>query len=199
MEINLYNQLFRTDLLDDNECYYILLTTPMYLLSRAYSELYWIGQAIINEYRPCRRKDGFPCRYGTFCCTGCKYLGPNGCTVMAIWCKLSLCNDTLRNTPAGKELNILRKTVFYKGLSFHGRSSKTTVMNTTRRRKMEYERDPNHLYVRERIERINARRIARGESPLPTSRRSISLSDGQTSSDISSRSALRESISGAGY
>jgi hypothetical protein len=55
-----------------------------------YSELYREGEQVLRDNNPCKIQGG-KCMAGEFCCGGCKHLGPNGCTVEALACKLWLC------------------------------------------------------------------------------------------------------------
>jgi len=63
-------------------------------LEEIYDALYLIADDIINTHNPCEiNKDG--CLCGNFCCSGCKYLGENGCTVKCLACKTHLCRALL--------------------------------------------------------------------------------------------------------
>lgn len=79
-------------------------------LRALYSEYYEAAQRILSTHNPCAVKDG-KCVDGAFCCSGCKHLGPQGCTVSALSCKVWLCY-TARCTPNGEraaaELDALR-------------------------------------------------------------------------------------------
>jgi len=68
-----------------------------------YLRLYKAADEILRQpNNPCdiRKEDGITTctasraglmEHGTLCCTGCKYLGPNGCTVQSLSCKLGWC------------------------------------------------------------------------------------------------------------
>ena len=74
-----------------------------------YSKLYRIADHILKENNPCGfevRADGVTTcvrtrkdpsydqhRPGTLCCSGCKHLGPYGCTVESLGCKLAGCGE----------------------------------------------------------------------------------------------------------
>lgn len=65
-------------------------------LGKLYDELYAAGQRVLDRFNPCeltRGVDGvYTCVRGKpDCCTGCKHLGPDGCTVEALGCKLGAC------------------------------------------------------------------------------------------------------------
>ena len=47
-------------------------------------------------------------RTGALCCSGCKYLGPNGCTTKNLACKLWFCDEIL----ADKNTNTKYKAYF---------------------------------------------------------------------------------------
>lgn len=47
-------------------------------------------------------------RTGALCCSGCKYLGPNGCTTKNLACKLWFCDEIL----ADKNTNTKYKSYF---------------------------------------------------------------------------------------
>lgn len=72
--------------------------------SEVYDALYQRGTEILAEYQPCNIRprtnkgqvEGVLCsnpQYtdGSACCIGCEHLGPQGCTVKALACKLWLC------------------------------------------------------------------------------------------------------------
>lgn len=68
--------------------------------SEHYDDLYERGSNLLKMHNPCNiRQEGekWVCnntRGGLeWCCGGCKHLGPNGCTVKALSCKLWLCNQ----------------------------------------------------------------------------------------------------------
>lgn len=86
-------------------------------LSAKYDRLYDKADAVLKEHNPCqirrdedgivrcadvRRKmqlkgyDYMKHQQTQLCCTACPHLGPNGCTVKALSCKLWLCS-TLRD------------------------------------------------------------------------------------------------------
>lgn len=76
-------------------------------LIRTYKRLYAAGQAVLDTYQPCRTKEGGPCHIKTFCCSGCRHLGKNGCRVKALWCKLWLCSNACHNRKAVDALCLL--------------------------------------------------------------------------------------------
>lgn len=67
-------------------------------LSVKYNRLYKEADKLFKEYNPCQfkdsscvqdRRDGGIGKNG--CCYSCEYLGPDGCKVKAIGCKLFFC------------------------------------------------------------------------------------------------------------
>lgn len=82
-----------------------------------YDTLYEMGQAFIKFYNPCEfGSDGKClasrnlCNRSNFCCSSCKHVTDNGCSVKALACKLSFCGAALRElTPvAMKFLELLQ-------------------------------------------------------------------------------------------
>jgi len=77
--------------------------------SLMFDYLYSEASKLMEEYDPCKIKDG-ECERGrrikkgtwrgwaaheNFCCYDCKYLTDNGCSVQALWCKLWVCSPDL--------------------------------------------------------------------------------------------------------
>lgn len=58
----------------------------------------------------------------SWCCSGCKHLGPNGCTVKALACKLWLCSkESDRSSKARRKLDrLVRIAAQYNLLTFRG-------------------------------------------------------------------------------
>jgi hypothetical protein len=80
-------------------------------LSDLYSRFYQEGSRALKTHDPCKWSNG-QCAAGTHgCCQGCKHLGPEGCTVEALACKLWLCYEVSRrpeNQAVVIELRTLR-------------------------------------------------------------------------------------------
>ena len=80
-------------------------------LSAAYDRLYEQADLVLQKHDPCqiRREadDTISCtetrllkiKNSQLCCTGCEHLGPTGCTVKSLICKLWLCS-TVKHDPA---------------------------------------------------------------------------------------------------
>lgn len=69
-------------------------------LERKFDELYAAAMAALKEFNPCQIRGGscFSMRTrpdqhkdAPFCCGGCKHLGPRGCTVESLYCRLWIC------------------------------------------------------------------------------------------------------------
>lgn len=113
-------------------------------LSVAYDTLYEAGSEIIKRHNPCRievingkttcfatRTDpNYDNNTGQLCCTNCKHLGPDGCTVKAIWCKFWTCYYLHKEQhPVIIPLQALRKTARKVGITVHeGRFTKEEVL-----------------------------------------------------------------------
>lgn len=93
-------------------------------LSRCYDELYAQADAVLKRHNPCqirKEADGtFSCedsrthpagsRGSQLCCGGCEHLGPQGCTVKSLACKVWTC-QTLKDAkhPVVQELYQIKK------------------------------------------------------------------------------------------
>jgi hypothetical protein len=82
-----------------------------------YDAIYKEVDKLIKQYNPCGLKDGTcfkfrkkedPSHHDNFCCNGCEHLGPNGCTVKALACKLSFCWYSEKNKEFNKKLEALK-------------------------------------------------------------------------------------------
>lgn len=109
---------------------------------RLYLKLYERGERVFKRHNPCGVEKGtciapiLPPLYHiegdkeikkfskehkelSFCCGGCKNLGPNGCTVKALQCKLWICGS-LHRTEAGqkaaKEIHVLSQIAWRRGV-----------------------------------------------------------------------------------
>ena len=105
---------------------------------RTYLALYAEAQAVFVRHNPCApgkdRKEGhFTCRdsrFGHACCSGCKHLGTEGCTVKSLNCKLWLCSVARKATPeASLALNDLYNRARAAGLptDFYGVNFRTSL------------------------------------------------------------------------
>jgi hypothetical protein len=63
-----------------------------------YNELYEEASELMKQYDPCGIKDG-KCVRGRFCCDGCRYLSPTGCTTKALVCRIWLCEKAKSKAP----------------------------------------------------------------------------------------------------
>lgn len=116
---------------------------PFPILQQNYDELYQRGKAVLEKYNLCkirREADGsvscFSSRKGNhgpgLCCSGCRHLGDQGCTVESLACKLWLCYD-LQQTRLGKkvqqELDAIKLEGWKKNITFTIRASKQENLN----------------------------------------------------------------------
>lgn len=75
---------------------------------KKYLELWEMGKAVFDKLNPCKIVNS-TCdnpNYGKdlgLCCGGCRHLGPQGCTVQSLGCKLWTCYH-LQSNPNNKEL-----------------------------------------------------------------------------------------------
>ena len=63
-----------------------------------YSLLYAAGERILKRHNPCKVVNG-KCLDGDFCCSGCRHLSSEGCTVKCLQCKLWLCWKARKANP----------------------------------------------------------------------------------------------------
>jgi hypothetical protein len=91
-----------------------------------YSELYKLGEEVLKNNNPCKISNG-KCMAGDFCCQGCEHLGPQGCTVEALSCKLWLCSSAAC-TPDGArtmgQFRIIKGIAAEHGVPLYLRQSK---------------------------------------------------------------------------
>lgn len=82
-----------------------------------YLTLYDQGNAVLKRYNPCKIENG-RCAGGYadtkgLCCDTCKHLGPEGCTVKSLECKMWLCEKikyTEDGAKAAVALHVLHMT-----------------------------------------------------------------------------------------
>jgi hypothetical protein len=75
---------------------------------KIFDDLYSQACELLAQYNPCKVTNGECCRK-VFCCYGCDYLGPKGCKVEALLCRIWLCESAKRNVDTSfiaKMLNI---------------------------------------------------------------------------------------------
>lgn len=100
-------------------------------LRKLYGLLYHLADRLIQQHNPCRHDEngvckedrdlGDGCKNG--CCSGCRHLSPNGCTVKALSCKIWLCRHVAdQNLELSRKLDMLRR-IAYKHELFHVRAS----------------------------------------------------------------------------
>lgn len=93
-----------------------------------YDRFYAHAQELIARHNPCqlREENGeIRCRDGYPCCSGCRHLGPSGCTVQSIACKFFLCSTAIRSAPQlAQGLDALKMEAFEAHVPFGFRMSK---------------------------------------------------------------------------
>lgn len=103
-----------------------------------FDRLYAAGQEVLARLNPCqlvKQESGhYTCAAGVpSCCTWCKHLGPDGCMVECLGCKLGACQQwvfpTYGNWPAAKEEMVkLQQEASNAGISlFPGQSKESTL------------------------------------------------------------------------
>lgn len=95
-----------------------------------YDELYAEGQAVLEKYNPCNIQPDGSCtkmQYGAscYCCESCEHLGPTGCKVKSLACKLWLCHDArMANKEAVHKLRLIERKARDSGVPMEYRYSK---------------------------------------------------------------------------
>jgi hypothetical protein len=92
-----------------------------------YSGIYNAATKVLEEHNPCEIEEGGKCIDSDdgCCCKRCKHLGPDGCTVEALLCRLHLCRAAVKNCPdAAKELELLDLIARRYNLPIYFRASK---------------------------------------------------------------------------
>jgi hypothetical protein len=99
-----------------------------------YTQLYNEGQAVLDNHNTCNFDPvAKTCRAGPLathgCCRGCEHLGPKGCTVKALTCKLWLCPTAVNAKPqAQRELRQIELRAWDAGIPYSYRASKAQHM-----------------------------------------------------------------------
>jgi hypothetical protein len=100
------------------------------LRSKAYDLLFAEGVEVLKKWNPCKHDENGKCAgYEDGCCGGprCEHLGPKGCTVQSLQCKLWLCYP-ISKTPDGaaalKELRAIEMRALELDVPFRMRRSK---------------------------------------------------------------------------
>lgn len=96
-----------------------------HLLKRKYMSLYDKADKLFKKHKPCqhdkegRCEDYRNCSGGSCnCCCGCEYLGPKGCTVKSLACKLWYCNVIYNEHPQlREELDKLKHGAQHQGIA----------------------------------------------------------------------------------
>ena len=106
--------------------------------SVAYDAIFDEASEILKRDNPCEIGTDGKCLYGrrlnttSFCCGGCKYLGPEGCTVKAVGCRVWLCDCAKRKHPQTYiALQDVKRRIERAGIPDHFRGSKEDHLNNT--------------------------------------------------------------------
>jgi hypothetical protein len=122
-------------------------------LEKKFDELYAGANAVLKGHNPCQIRGGacysmrhFPEQHKNepFCCTGCKHLGPEGCTVESLYCRLWICEPLERlhikrrkgvRVPDGlvKALRALRKRADHFGLQVFRGTKEDSIAKALRK------------------------------------------------------------------
>lgn len=77
-------------------------------LEKAYDILFDQADIIVKKHNPCRISHGRCLGNLASCCSGCKYLGPTGCTTKALTCKMWFCVHSTADKKLSKELEQIK-------------------------------------------------------------------------------------------
>lgn len=84
-----------------------------------YLDIYNRASQVLDRDNPCKiAEDGKSCagsfsHLSGFCCEGCKHLGPQGCTVKCLGCRLWMCSGLRDKYPeVAKELDNLAEEAY---------------------------------------------------------------------------------------
>ncbi len=90
-------------------------------VSCQFDEVYRKAQELLDEYNPCKiaihECGGATCvakdEPGQMCCIDCEYHSYDGCTIMCLGCKLSICMSAGDLEELRDKLNSLKSNVLY--------------------------------------------------------------------------------------
>lgn len=130
-------------------------------VSQQYDEVYYKAQALFDKYNPCQMEvhslGKLTCvaksNPGQLCCLGCGYLSDDGCTVMCLGCKVSLCGGAGDHDEFRSKMHKIKRTLFnvtvVRGYGLLGiRASKEKVMG---RLAKEMQNNFNYNYPKRRL------------------------------------------------
>lgn len=105
-------------------------------ISQIYDDLYNEAAVLLKEHSPCQiTKKGKSCAGDCktskgLCCHGCKYLGPQGCTVQSLACKVWLCSSmSLKHEELIKKLEDIWHRAIKAEIPMRFRGSKEDNLN----------------------------------------------------------------------
>jgi len=89
-------------------------------LSELYDRLYRMAGKVLAKRRPCQKCAACVYHGGikSGCCKGCPLLGPDGCTVQSLACKLWLCYESARDRLAVHQLDRIQRIAYRHGIYF---------------------------------------------------------------------------------
>ena len=114
------------------------------MLEWLYDQLYSAADKLFKRYKPCQIKPqagGFICirhkdpRVG-MCCSGCRWLSKNGCTVKALSCKLWYCYNICakrKYRELVRKLDALHDIAYYHNLLFFRQPKNFSIERAYRR------------------------------------------------------------------
>jgi len=96
--------------------------------SKLYDNLYELADRYVQRYNPCKINSKGECLTGNCCCSGCKYLGKQGCTTKCLLCKIHLCSESsFRNPIVAGKLKVIEEIAKKYNLLGARKSKKETL------------------------------------------------------------------------
>lgn len=96
--------------------------------SPIYDSLFDQASEVLAEHQSCEVKNG-KCLDGHFCCQNCKHLGPTGCTVQSLSCRVWLCYKAQAKHPeAAAKMREIRASAEAQGIPMFWRGSKEELL-----------------------------------------------------------------------
>lgn len=122
-----------------------------------YDQLYRLASIILKRVNACAACPiGCATQRGTksWCCSGCPHLGPQGCTVESLYCKLWVCQEWAEEYPSSFKANhgvnqfyrnrlekLFRIAAHYRILMMRGSKGQAILYGLTQHSKYIYYRD----------------------------------------------------------
>jgi len=112
------------------------LERQYYLLNRVFERLYKIAVGYVKKYNYCNVCEGKCGRKqdkhnggALFCCGGCPYLGPRGCTVKAIMCRSYFCHGFQLTNEVQAKLDKLNDQIYRWGFKIFRGNKRSSITN----------------------------------------------------------------------